>query len=590
MLQVVGQDDFAAGMVRSRARHLIPPNGCYDLVNYLLDDDGSLYRRGGSRYVSDAAFGDGLTFLWDGTLVAGARTVVANSADFGVLAADGRSIVNLGGAGLAAPTGYAVLGGVLFIGGGVMYAGSRMAADYSTGTVTATLGSTQVTGSSTVWGRNADAGMFLSVAGGQVYAVRSVDSDTRLTLDRPFLEATASARAYTLTRLATPAVSAPIYAAGGDRLIAVSGTRVMFSLRRDDTTGALRYGTFDSTDYLLLPDGADALGAQVLRDQLLVFSTQGVWAVTNLAMDLTDDAGNVQRGMERVTGDIVLWDQAGFSTWQNALLFPTLDGVVLMDGISGPQRVARSITPVVEDYVRAGYRPGGAAVFGSHYFLPILNQGGEVVDQLVCRLDRPVETAMGVIFPWARWSGHGADVAAWSQRVGGASAAREPALLAAGLDGRLLDLTGAFRPDEAGASDADGTAHETLLETRDFATGPGNLNHVLRLRVRYELVGAALLTARYSIGAAQEGIPYWGEVDWGEFDWSDPALEEYVLLNEQAGESTGRDPMRWRLGESATGRAGRGRIIRARLESTEPASRLVIRSLEWGVRQSAKDW
>lgn len=597
-LAAIGQDDFAAGMVRSVARHLIPSNGCYDLRDFLLTDDGSIFRRGGSTYKSGAAFGTGgLRWLVDVRLVAGQRTVFATSAKFGVLGADDASVVDLGGAGLTVPTGSAVIGGLLHIGGGVVYGGSRKTADYSTGTVSVTQGSATVTGSGTSWSANVDAGMLLRVAGGQVYVVKSVGGNTSLTLDRPYLGAAAAGQAYTLKRLDVPTVLAPVYAAGGDRLITCSGNQIKPSLGRfsvataDSRNGTLQYGDFapaTAPDVMDLPDGVEILGAAMARDLLLVFATEGMWAVANIAQELTDDMGNVARRLDKVSGDIVLWGQAGLASWQNAVVVPTVDGVVLVDGVSGPTAVGKSITPLIAEYVKAGYQPGGATVHRNHYFLPVLDSSAAVIDVLVCRLDRPSRTRVGTVFPWLRLDGHGGAVTALAQRVGGQGAARQPDLLAAGSDGRVLSLSRFFSPAADVKNDADGTAPAPLLETRDYATGPGNLNHVLRLRVRYELVDAATddpeLLARYSIGAPQPGIPYWGLVDWGAFDWTDPALGEYVTLAPSAPESTGRDPFVWRLP-----RAAQARFIRGRLECSDPAASLVIRSVEWGVRPSAKD-
>lgn len=588
----IGQDDLAAGMVRSVARHLIPSNGCYDLLEYLLDDDGSVYERGGSVYKSGAAFGTGgLRWILDTRLTGGQRTVFANSADYGVLDVDDATVVNLGGAGLAAPTGSAVLGGALFIGGGVVYGGSRKAADYSTGTVSVTQGSAAVTGASTVWSTNADAGMLLSVAGGEVYVVKAVGGNTSLTLDRPYLGATAAGQAYTLKRLGAAAVAASVYVAGGSRLIACTGNQVRVSDRQfssatgDARDGALQYGSFTEAA-MQLPDGVDILGGGMARDLLLVFGTEGVWAITNIGLDLLDDFGNVQRRLDKVTGDVVLWGQAGIAAWQNSLVVPTLDGVVLMDGVSEPTPVGRSITPLIAGYVKAGYQPGGATVFRSHYFLPILDSSGVVVDLLVCRLDRPTETRLGVVFPWSHMAGHGGAVAALAQRVGGQGQARSPDLLAAGHDGRVLSLARFFSPAGDVKTDADGSARASLIETRDYATGSGNLNQAKRLQVRYELADAAsdgpVLRARFSKGAAQPGIPYWGLVDWGGFDWTDPRLAEYAALGIEAPVSTGRDPFTWSF-------AARTRTIRFRLECSDPNAKLVVRSIYVGVLQSASD-
>lgn len=51
----VTQDDFSDGMVRDVAPQLIPESGAYDMVNVLLDEDGSPYRRGGTEYVSGSS-------------------------------------------------------------------------------------------------------------------------------------------------------------------------------------------------------------------------------------------------------------------------------------------------------------------------------------------------------------------------------------------------------------------------------------------------------------------------------------------------------------------------------------------------------
>lgn len=588
-LAQIQQQDFSAGMFRSVARHLIPPSGAYDLVNLLLDDDGSLYRRGGSQFLAAPSF-DASILRWiaDMRLTAGERTIVASSSDFGVLDATDSAIVNLGGAGLPLPTGSAVLGGALFIAGGVMYGGSRMAADYSTGTVAVTNGSTTVTGTGTRWATSADAGMIFTRTGGEAYVVRSVDSDTTLTLDRPFLGATASGQAYTLTRLGTPTVRAPVYAAGGDRLITCNGSEIRPSKGRDPATGGLQYNTFDPTDVMTLPDGVEILGAAMVRDLLLVFATEGVWAVTNIAMELTDDYGNVQRRLDKVSGDVVLWGQSGIASWGNGLVVPTVDGVALMDGISPPTPIGRPITPMIAEYVRLGYQPGGAFVYRNHYFLPVLDASANVIDLLVCRLDRGVNTRIGVVFPWTRLAGHGGTVTALARRAGGAGSARSPRLLAAGDAGRVVELTRLFTPDADVKLDADGTIHLPVLDTLDYETGggAGNRNTVRRLRVRYELRDADTdnpeMTGYYSVGEEQPGTPHWGEVTWGRFSWTSPEAAEFVLLSSRAPESVGRDPFTWLF-------AAHTRYIRARLTCTDPAARFVIRSLTWGILQSAKD-
>lgn len=585
------QEDYAAGSVRSIARHLIPANGVYSIENGLLDDDGSIYRRGGSEYMSSGAFGASLRWVWDGFLPAGQRTVFASNAAFGVLAADNVTPVSLGGAGLAAPVRAVAVGGMLFLPGGVMYGGSRMAADYSTSTVTVTNGSKVVTGAASAWLANADAGMLLKVAGaGRYYPVASVDSNTQITLVDAYEGATLAGQAYALTRLGTasaPYRTASIYATVAERLVTVEGAQIRFSAGRS-VLGALQPHVFDLTDLHELPDGSTGLGAEAIRDLLVVFGTDGVWAINNMTFDLTDAAGNVQQSMQQTSQDVVLWGPAGVASYGGALVVPAVDGVYLVDGISQPVPVASSIRPLIEGYVRSGYGPGGGAVFKGHYFLPVLDAANAVVDLLVCRLDRPVKVRGRAFFPWSWFRGHGGNVAALTSRVG-SGAARQPELLAAGRgDGRVVKLTGVFDPTAARKADADATVHRWLVESRDYPTGTGNLNMVRRLRVRYELVDAAtdnpLLRASYSVGAEVTAATTtkWAAFNWGTGVWAGSAAGEFVQIAGVAPEDSGRNPYTWHL-------RARTRFVRWRLESTDPAARLVLRSAEVQVRQAGND-
>lgn len=583
------QDDFAAGSVRSVARHLIPANGVYGIENGLLDDDGSVYRRGGSEYYSTIAFGSGgLRWVWDGHLPAGQRTVFADSNDFGVLSA-GLVPINLGGSGLAAPVRAVVVGGMLFIPGGTVYGGSLKAADYSTGTASVTLASKTVTGASTAWVANADAGMLLKIAGaGRYYPIASVDSDTQLTLVDAYEGSTAATQAYALTRLgsaASPYRTADLYATVAERLVTVEGSSIRFSAGRS-ALGVLQPHVFDVTDLHELPEGSTGLGAEALRDLLIVFGTDGVWSINNMAFDLTDAAGNVQQSMQSTSQDVLLWGPAGVGSYGGALVVPAVDGVFLVDGVSQPVPVGRSIRPLIEEHVRAGHKPGGAAVFKGHYFLPVLDATNLVVDHLVCRLDRPVKVRDQVFFPWSWLRGHGGDVAALTSHVA-STAARQPELLAAGrTDGRVSKLTGFFDPTAARKADADATVHRSLVESRDYATGVGNLNTVRRLRVRYELTDAGTdnptIHAYYSTGPMAAVGSLWGSFLWGTGVWSEAALAEFVELEGVAPEDSGRNPHVWHFN-------ARTRFIRWRLESTVAAARLVLRSAEIHVRQAGND-
>lgn len=571
------QDDFAAGMFRV-APHLIPSNGAWRMQNLLLDEDGSAYARRGSSLKSNAAFGaTGLRLLWDGWLAGGQRTVFANGADFGTLAADDATPVNVGGAGLTGPVRPVAIDGLLFVGSSV-YGGSRKTASYATGTLGLTKDSKAVVGAGTAWAANVDPGMVLTI-GSRLYAVESVIDNTHLTLLRPFAGATAAGVAYSADPVAAvPAVYNPggSWVVAGQRLISLKGDRVAMSAQFASTE-------WDVTDEWLLPEGAQILGGATVDDTVMIFTTSGLWTLGNLDYDLTDAAGNTQQQLRRTNGDLVLWGEAGIATWENGLVVPCADGVWLLGGRTDLLSV--SITPLYADYLAKGYRVGQATVYRGHYLLPVLDSGGSPIDLLVCRLDRPVEVRrFGRVWPWTNWAGAGAEVAALAVRVG-AGTARQPVLLGADRTATSRVISFApFQPDGPGV-DHDGSVVVPEFVPRDVATGgrAQNENLVKRVRVRYELVApttTAVLKAWHASDARPNAVT-WGSFVWGQATWQDQEGLGFSRLATDGPEDSGARPFSWRVNR-------RRRYFRIKLRCEDECQRFVLRSVEVTVRPSGR--
>jgi hypothetical protein len=583
-LASLAQLDFSSGMWRSVARHLIPADGAYDLKNVLLTEEGSPYRRGGAGLVSTAPFGaSGLTLVWDGFLVPGQRTLTANSSDFGTLDA-AEAPVNLGGSGVGGPARCSELGGIVFVDGGAMWAGSRLTAGYSTGTVSVTNGSAVVEGSGTDWDPSVDAGMLFKRGSERSYVVKSRDSDTQITLSEPYEGVTGSGIAYSLSPIATAAApykSSAIYAVAGDRLWALADRKAEFS----EPGKPHSFLTDDNHEF---PEGSQLLGGAGLGDRLLAFSTNGVWQVSGLAYDLTDAFGNVQHRVERVYPDLILASREGITGWSGRLVVPCTDHIYLLDGVSAPEALTRSISELYRDYIERGFKVGGCATFQSHLFAPILSGSNTVEDLLVCRLDRAQQSPVGTVFPWTRLDGWGGDMSCFTVRSGGAAAARDPQLLAASTrtESRVANCTPFFGPDLDNKNDPDNSTPELDIVSRDVATGNGrNENTVRRIRVRYELKDAAsddpTLTAYWSDGEVDlTGIFLWGQ-NWGS-DWAEPDEGEWKTLEGSAPEDEGREPFVWHVNK-------RVRYIRFRFRSSSPTTKLVLRTLEMFVRPTGKD-
>jgi hypothetical protein len=587
------QEDFSAGVFRSVDRRLIPDNGAWDIVNGLLNDDGSIYRRGGVTHQATAfASGTGMRWAWDAVFTAGRRTLFATDADFGVLAADDVTPVNLGGAGLAAPVRAAQVGDLLFIDGGTVYAGSRRTAGYNAGTVSVTNGSAAVTGAGTSWLANADAGMLLSVAGGRYYVVQQVNSDTSITLTEPYVGSTAAGSAYTLSVLGTAddatgrARDAQHYAAIASRLITLEGRQVWVSDSIDPTTGRLQSQVFQANSYHELPGGAEGLGVAAVGTKALVFTTRGLFAITNLAFDIVDRLGNQQHAVQHLSEDLILWGKAGLGWWQQSVIAPCTDGIYLLDGTSSPTLLSRSITPLLSDYQRQGLQPGGAAVFRNHYFLPVLDTAGTVQDMLVCRLDRAAQTRIGMVWPWTRVEGYGGNMAALTVRVGVSGSARQPVMFGApnNASARLANMSAMFTPDVPYAKDADGSTHEMSVVTRDYSFGH-QPDFVRRVRVNYVLTGLEIDAPRLQMQVAtgpeavQGDVPLWDVAQWDVDFWTGETGGEYGALDGTAPPDDGRQPWAWQVGSHT-------RSIRYRVVSAGAPGTMVVRGVTTVHRQN----
>jgi hypothetical protein len=398
-----------------------------------------------------------------------------------------------------------------------------------------------------------------------------------------------------------PAMTGSVHvAACGERLIVAQGRFVRFS-------AAGNPHTFDPTDYHELPEGAQVRGLATIKDTLLVFTGYGMWAIQNLALDLTDDQGNPQQVVQKLLPEVALLDEAGLSEWGGRIVAPCADRCLLIDTASAPDAITDAIAPLYMEHVRAGRLPGGAKVFRNHYFLPWLNATGQVVSVMVCRLNRPVKGRL-TYFPWSLFTGHAAGMV-----MGDISAVTSvPTMLVAHTDGSIIDLASVFDPDDQVVHDVDGADPVFDFETRDFPTGNGQPNHVRALRLHYTLtpitgldasVGAAfsygttaqsyeqLRTGRTYTDVEAQNADYAGVYRgpllpdlWGPGAWAEDRDRFWVPLEERALPTPGIDPAQWRLAEPK-----RVRQTRVRFRCTDPVAKLVIHRVGFGVRPATHE-
>ena len=400
------QSDFSAGMFRSPDLRKIPRNGLYELINGLIEDDGSISKRGGTEFATSADAGAALTDLWGGSTVMGSRVVAEVGSSLRYL--NGTNLTQFYGSAVPhrgdAPSALGMMAFVTVLGsasgGGVpgfsseyILWGGGTGASYNAGTITTTQGSTTVTGAGTAWNANASSGMVLYVSGVGAFPVSEVNTDTSLRLAQPWPTTAVAGSAYTLNAYATGSLldfpsSPPSLAVAGNRLLWGSGNKIKF-------TNQNQLIVWTATDYHQLPEGT-LVGLKGLGDSALVFSTAGVYRIDGFSLDLTDDFGNVQHTVRKLNTDLVLPTHSGsVAAFGGGFIVPAYDDVYVMAGDGQVEKISGAISDYYRFLIDGGFLPGYATVFKGHLFLPMVS-GGSAYTTLVCRL---ASTA------WSQWVG-----------------------------------------------------------------------------------------------------------------------------------------------------------------------------------------
>lgn len=385
---------------------------------------------------------------------------------------------------------------------------------------------------------------------------------------------------YDGTTAGTAAKVTTLYAVAGNRLVAAEGRTIYFS--KVNTPG-----TFEAAEFLEVPEGVEILGLVGMREQVAVFTTGGLYVISGIALNITDGSGNVQWRMDRYSGTILWGNGAAVAEWEGNLVVPGTSAIWLVrrgtssEAIRSFTRISQPIVDLYNEYVRAGYQPGQATVYGSHYVLPIIG-GGRVIDVLVGRLDMPKRDGS---VPWTHLAGYAATGVVATRVTAGVS--REPVLMGGtyGEDSRVLNLN-YFVPGEGVTTDADGSVPQWAFETRSIPTGNLVPNLVTRLRARYQMSAAAgkpVLDAALASDTAPAGAAIWDRFTWGgATPWATPGLGSYELISGQAPESLdGNKPYSWYPRKKR-------RFIRIRFTCGQATSQLSLKALELFVRLAGR--
>ncbi len=394
------------------------------------------------------------------------------------------------------------------------------------------------------------------------------------------------------TTVGTATHASDHYAVCGNRLLYVSGNRVYFSAIGDATT-------YDTTDYHAPPAGVDIAGLVAVRDAAAILTTEGVWLISNMSYDLTDDTGAPVQRLDRYSQELVAWGDTGIAGWQGGVIVPGRDAVWLMQvGVASDagqafSRISDQISDLYRNYVASGYEPGTAVVFRGHYLLPIVNEG-TLIDVLVCNLTATNRRGQRT-FAWSHFDGRG--------KVAHLAVTDEQPQRLFGAQGKRM-LEAFYFTAKAHGRDVGGAEPRLDLTLRDYMTGALNDNTVLKIRVAYELVGGYKYGTEwgefdwgetYWEGAPGDTQPVieawygsnrlrgtqWGLFDWGGADWAFPFGTIFALEGEAPVDVAAAKPFVWWVRKKA-------RYARFRLRAKGASSRLSIRSVEVFVRDAGR--
>lgn len=458
---------------------------------------------------------DKLSWIASGVLAGGESVIAATPERFVVM--DGDELIDIGGDGLTRPVSHAIIEGMMFIGGGYIYAGAKNPAPYSAGTVSVSNGSKTVTGVGTSWEANVGPGMLLKVSG-RVYPVASVNSDTSLTLRDEYEGSTASGVSYVLTPIyeiqpGDPYPAARHYATVANRLVCLVDDEFRFSQIERPHVFYFTANNTQVPNRHKVGDGGSALGVASIGGVALAFTTKGVWTIEGLAYDIVDDEGDPNHRVQTLSREMILWGETGIASWEQMLVVPCLDGVYLMDGISSPVRISRSIDPSFTADARR-YYAGGGVVYRNHYILPVIDSNAQTKRLRLCRLDPAVhDRRRRTSFAWSRFEGIAGGACALTQ-------AEQPRRLLAASPVGVTDHGVCFDPGPGNTLDLDTASFTFDLTTRTFLAPSGTMVRWRWLRLHRELKNG-VIDVSYNVGDTEAvSSTRWNLFKWNLAKWA----------------------------------------------------------------------
>ena len=302
------------------------------------------------------------------------------------------------------------------------YRGSTNA-NYSTGTITATLDSATVTGSGTSWNTttNAEVGEYIQLPDGKWYKITAIASNTSLTIETAYKASTSAGASYIIspwgevqgklnsaTAPASLVVPTPDYIENhSNRVWTLEGNTLRWSVL-DTSVSEENFNDFDTSNNsgaLIVPAGKGDTGTGLysLGNALYVFQNRAIWGLYGTS------PANFE--LRNITNEVGMIDKKTLVEFNDVLMFLSAAGIIMFDG-SNVKNVSEG---VVNTFIRtwANNTSPVATLWENKYLIAYTPAGGSsnsealYYDFLKNKFGRVTEIYANVFSRWIGGTDHG---------------------------------------------------------------------------------------------------------------------------------------------------------------------------------------
>lgn len=297
------------------------------------------------------------------------------------------------------------------------YRGSTNA-NYSTGTISVTNGSSSVTGSSTVWNTstNAEANEYIKLPDNKWYKILSIGSDTSLEIEIDYEGSTLAGQTYTIspwgdvqgalsssTAVANQTRPTPSYIENHlNRIWTIEGNTLRFSAL-DTSITEEHFNDFDTSNNagtIIIPSGKGdtCTGLYSMNGYLYVFQRNAIWEIFGTS------PANFE--LRSISNELGLTSRRTLVEFDRFIIFYSGKDIYLFDGTNFKNLSEGKVGTLIDDW--ASITSPSAVLWNNNYIISYTTSGNSYNSEaLVYDITNDVFSKLENIYIncWSSWTG-----------------------------------------------------------------------------------------------------------------------------------------------------------------------------------------